>query len=163
MAQFYISHSRGSVAHCRTRRGYCPEPCRLSKCQHRTLLVTHVAVAVAWRTAATAALRPTSCVNAWLLRPENSGCPLHSYRAHRPPFSNSTPAGRLGPPRRRTDSCGGVGTVLKAELAPVASTDNRRASARLGLCARAIALWMPMAGTDLLSTAGEPARKSIAP
>src|SRR5262249_29924153 len=40
MAQFCIGHIRGSVAHCGTRRGYCPEPCRLSKCQHRTLLIT---------------------------------------------------------------------------------------------------------------------------
>ena len=29
MAQFCIGHIRGSVAHCGTRRGYCPEPCRL--------------------------------------------------------------------------------------------------------------------------------------
>jgi hypothetical protein len=31
MAQFGIGHIGGSVAHCRTPRGYCPEPCRLSK------------------------------------------------------------------------------------------------------------------------------------
>jgi hypothetical protein len=43
VAQFCISHIRGSVARCRTSRRYCPEPCRLycpepcrlSKCQHR--------------------------------------------------------------------------------------------------------------------------------
>jgi hypothetical protein len=41
-AQFCISRIRGSMAYCRTSRRYCPDPCRLSKCQHP--MFTHVAV-----------------------------------------------------------------------------------------------------------------------